>query len=130
MAIKSKYVDIDLDFKPNPIYDKGDIKLKKDTDAIEQSIRNILQTRQGERPFKSDFGGSINDMLFETPDNFNLAIMRVNVENDLKRFEPRVGNTDANVINIEGRDSGLNVQVNYETVSTSEQAQVLIRRTR
>ncbi len=42
MPIRPKYIDIDLDFKPNPLYEKGDIKLKKDNDAVEQSIKNIL----------------------------------------------------------------------------------------
>ena len=126
-----KYIDIDLDFKPNPLYEKGDIKLKKDNDAVEQSIKNILMTRQGERPFKSDFGGTINDMLFDDADDkFNLAVMRVSVENDVKKFEPRVGDASSDVIDVQGRDSGLNVQINYGTEITQEQTQVLIRRTR
>jgi phage baseplate assembly protein W len=46
----------------------GDITLDTDLDAIKNSLQNILSTRKGSRRMLPEFGGTIEEMLFEPMD--------------------------------------------------------------
>lgn len=50
---------------PNPF--TGDLSIKKDQNAIQESVRNIVLTAIGERPFDRSFGTNIYTVLFEQP---------------------------------------------------------------
>ena len=62
VAAKEVYADLDMNFTPHPI--TGDLTIKKDTDAIKQSIKNIMLTNYYERPFKPALGGGFRELLF------------------------------------------------------------------
>ena len=62
VAAKEVYADLDMNFKAHPI--TGDLTIKKDSDAIKQSIKNIMLTNYYERPFKPSLGGGFRDLLF------------------------------------------------------------------
>ena len=53
--------------EPNP-FDK-DLTIKKDKNAIKESIRNCILTTQGERPFEPTFGTKIYSSVFENIDD-------------------------------------------------------------
>lgn len=57
---------------------------------IRQSIRIILETAKGERVMRRDFGCGIHDLVFEAVDTTTLQRIRSEVEEALRRFEPRV----------------------------------------
>ena len=61
----TKYSDIDLLFA-NKL--SGDIFKKVDAAAVKQSVKNIVRTRKGEKPFNPEFGSNIGDFLFELAD--------------------------------------------------------------
>ena len=65
ILIKNIYSDIPMFIEPNP-FDK-DMVIKKDQNAINESVRNILLTRNGERPFESNFGTNLLNAVFENP---------------------------------------------------------------
>ena len=52
VAAKEVYADLDMNFTPHPI--TGDLTIKKDTDAIKQSIKNIMLTNYYERKKKEE----------------------------------------------------------------------------
>jgi hypothetical protein len=62
---KGIYTDIPMFISRNPF--TGDLSLKKDQNAIQESVRNIILTTIGERPFDNEFGTNINSILFEHP---------------------------------------------------------------
>ena len=86
---RDQYSDIDFHFVPN--INTKDVSIQTDTEAIRQSIINILTTNRGERPFLPAFGASLfGKPLFE---NFN-SISRVSLRQDItfaiENWEPRV----------------------------------------
>ena len=93
-AVKSQlnarngFTDLDLRFKPHPNF--GDLVPLKDVAAIRGSIRNILLTRPGERPFQPTLGCSLQDYLFEPAGPITEAAMREVIHNAITIHEPRV----------------------------------------
>ena len=57
------FKDINLSFKRHPV--TNDVVTIRDEDAIKRSVKNIIFTILGEKPFLSRFGSSINAALFE-----------------------------------------------------------------
>ncbi len=62
---KEIYSDLPMFISPNPF--TGDLSIKKDQNAIQESVRNIVLTAIGERPFDRSFGTNIYTVLFEQP---------------------------------------------------------------
>ncbi len=91
------YSDFDFPFKKHPV--TKDVPIKRDVEAVKQSVRNILLTRRGEKFFDPDFGGSLTEFLFENFDIVVEAEMNQRIVNTLRNYEPRV-----KVLNIEIED--------------------------
>ena len=68
MASKA-FKDINLSFKRHPV--TNDVVTIRDEDAIKRSVKNIIITILGEKPFEPTFGSVINDSLFELSTNLN-----------------------------------------------------------
>jgi phage baseplate assembly protein W len=88
VAREVSYTDIDFGFRANPI--TGDIALKRDDEAVKQSVLNILLTNRGERPFDPDFGANIRNQLFENFDPIVKQLIEDDVRTALRNYEPRV----------------------------------------
>ena len=82
--------DINLSFKRHPV--TNDVVTIRDEDAIKRSVKNIIFTILGEKPFIPNFGSVINDSLFE----LNTSLSEIRIEDDIRssilNFEPRVTN--------------------------------------
>ena len=91
------YSDFDFPFKKHPV--TKDVPIKRDVEAVKQSVRSILLTRRGEKFFDPDFGGSLTEFLFENFDPIVEAEMNQRIVNTLRNYEPRV-----KVLNIEIED--------------------------
>jgi len=91
------YSDFYFPFKKHPV--TKDVPIKRDVEAVKQSVRNILLTRRGEKFFDPDFGGSLTEFLFENFDPIVEAEMNQRIVNTLRNYEPRV-----KVLNIEIED--------------------------
>ena len=68
---------------------KEDISRKLNENAIKESIKNIILTNKGERPFQPGFGCDLDKLLFEnaTPQTFDL--IKTVVEEAIDLYEPR-----------------------------------------
>lgn len=122
LARSKDYADIDFGFRANPV--TGDVSLKKGTEAIKQSVRNILLTNKGERPFDPEFGSNIRSQLFENFDPITEALLTEEIRTALRNYEPRVRVLD---VTVDGRpDSNqMNVTLNYEIQSPEQVADSL-----
>lgn len=87
-----EYKDLNLAFKLHPEF--GDVRPVKDLNAIKNSIRNILLTRKGEKPFQPAFGCNLKPYLFEHADRFTEIAIEQEIKYSIDRFEPRVKLTD------------------------------------
>ena len=89
------FKDINLSFKRHPV--TKDVVTIRDEDAIKRSVRNIIFTILGEKPFEPNFGSVINESLFDL--NTNLSEIRVSdeIQSSLLNYEPRISNIDVTV---------------------------------
>jgi phage baseplate assembly protein W len=68
----------------------GEIELVAFEEDIRQAIRIILETAQGERVMRPDFGSGLHELLFEPVNATTMALVRHRVEQALIAWEPRI----------------------------------------
>ena len=107
------FKDINLSFKRHPV--TNDELTIRNEDAIKRSVRNIIFTILGEKPFQPLFGSVINESLFEL--NSGLSEMKVSdeIKQSLLNYEPRIDNIKVDV-SIYPDSNDLNCTVQYDIV--------------
>jgi phage baseplate assembly protein W len=89
------FSDIDLNFTKHPV--TGDITRRYDENAIKASVKNLLLTRNFERPFHSEIGSPVRALMFELPGPmFDVMLQRAIID-VINNFEPRVEIIDVRV---------------------------------
>ena len=84
------FKDINLSFKRHPV--TSDVVVLKNEDAIKRSVKNIIFTILGEKPYDPFFGSVINESLFELNTSLNEIAVTDTIEDSLKKYEPRISN--------------------------------------
>lgn len=87
-GLTRQYSDLDLSLNIHPAY--GDAIPLYDLDALRQSIRLILLTEPGERPFKPNFGCGLRRHLFEPSTPATVARIRETIYDALDKYEDRI----------------------------------------
>ena len=107
------FKDINLSFKRHPV--TNDVLTIRDEDAIKRSVRNIIFTTLGEKPFQPNFGSVINESLFDL--NTNLSEIRITdeIKSSLLNYEPRIDNIEVTVQVAPDRNE-MNCTVQYDIV--------------
>ena len=82
------YADLRKDMLLNPV--NSDVSRFTDEESVKDSLRNILLTNKGERPFKPTFGGGLRDLLFENIGLGTREFVKTNIESIITNYEPRV----------------------------------------
>ena len=116
MANTRTFSDLDMGFLPNPI--SRDISRKFDENAIKQSIKNIILTKNFERPFHSDVGSQISSLLFEPITPMTSAMIKKTVANTINSYEPRIDLLDVSVL-LSPDNSGVYVTIVFRIINTS-----------
>ena len=107
--ISQGFKDISATFKVNPVND--DLIAMKNENAIARSVRNLVVTIPGEKPF-SDIGSRVTDMLFENMDMITSNAIQDEIENTIRTYEPRVELQDV-VVKPDFDSNQYDVTVNY-----------------
>jgi phage baseplate assembly protein W len=89
------FKDVSLSFKAHPI--THDILTLTNVNAINRSLRNLVLTLMGERPFNSLLGTQLSSSLFEILDTRVTSSIESEIRNVITNFEPRV---EINTINV------------------------------
>lgn len=89
------FSDIDLNFGAHPV--TKDVSKKYDDYAIKQSVKNLILTRNFERPFHSEIGTPLSSLLFEPVSPASAQLIKKVIEQTIINFEPRVVLTDVQV---------------------------------
>ena len=112
MASKA-FKDINLSFKRHPV--TNDVIAIRDEDAIKRSVKNIVFTTLGEKPFVPQFGSVVNESLFDL--NTELSEIRVadEIRSSLLNYEPRIDNIIVNVT-VSPDTNEMNCTVQYDIV--------------
>ena len=107
------FKDINLSFKRHPV--TNDLVAIRNEDAIKKSVKNIIFTILGEKPFEPEFGSVINDSLFELNTSLNEMKVSDEIKQSLLNFEPRIDNIRVTV-SIYPDSNELNCAVQYDIV--------------
>ena len=108
--------DINLSFKRHPV--TNDLVSIRDEDAIKRSVKNIIFTILGEKPFEPTFGSVINNALFDLDTNLNEIRIQDEITSSLNRFEPRIDNIIVTVSVVPDTNE-MNCTVQYDIVGLS-----------
>ena len=86
--ISQGFKDISMSFQTNPL--TNDLIAMKNENAIARSVKNIVFTNPGEKFFNPRFGSRITDSLFENADDFTAIEIQTQIQESIRRYEPRV----------------------------------------
>ena len=118
--ILAQYTDFDIDFSKNEF--TGDLSIKEERAAIQQSVRNIIMTRKNEKPFNPNFGVGLHDLLFDNWGDLTRIILFNDIKVQLFEFEPRVV-LDNVILDDSNMDSNeLTIGIQYKILKQIDQA--------
>lgn len=90
------FSDLDLNFTPHPV--TGDLVQRIDENAVKQALKNLLQIRHFEKPWHSEIGSPLRELLFENITPVTEKMAQRAIIDVISNFEPRVNIIDVNVI--------------------------------
>lgn len=123
------FKDLDFNFFRHP--KTADVSVRSDEEAIKQSIRNLLLTKNFERPFRSQIGSPIYGLLFEPVSTLTTAMMKRVIENTIENFEPRVDLLDVNIkFNAEQNNAIIGIVFRIKNTQTPVSINLVLERTR
>jgi len=86
--ISRGFKDLSASFQTNPL--SNDLIALKNESAIARSVRNLVLTGQGERPFQPVLGTGVSRLLFENMDKLTASSIRSELRTTIENYEPRV----------------------------------------
>lgn len=118
------YKDLNVAFTRHPI--TSDVTTKANEESIKQALRNLVLLNKNEKPFHSNIGGGIYDMLFENMDEPGTeTIIQYELQAMISQFEPRVDLTDISVNFIHDQNS-VAIVIYFVILNTLEPSSVSI----
>ena len=93
----------------------NDAGIVKNDNSVKQSIRNLVMTAPGEKPFQPLIGSKTRALLFEPMDPFTIDAIRDEIINTINQYEPRVQLTEVEVIPFQETNK-VNITVQYRIV--------------
>ena len=108
--LSRQFRDFSMSMKANP--NTEDFSVVKNENSIKQSMKNLVMTGFGERPFQPVLGTGVSRLLFENMDKLTASAIRSEVRTTIENYEPRV---EINEIIVEPDYEGnaMNVTLQY-----------------
>ena len=116
VRISRKFRDISFSFARNPVND--DILSINDADAIKRAVINLVRTKSGERFYDSLVGTEVEASLFEVQSSEVANNLKIDIQNVLKNYEPRVADVAVEV-NYPIDSNEIYIQIEYSIVGLS-----------
>lgn len=129
MTVPFVYSDLDFNFIPNPI--TGDVAIKYDADAVKASITSLVLTHNYERPFHSEIGSQVGNMLFELGSNLTTLSIQQSIIDVITTFEPRA-QINFVTVDTDNDPHSITATINFTVVNTTQPVQMslVLMRTR
>jgi len=107
------YSDIALSFVANP--NTGDVTPVANERAVKLSLRNLLSTDIGTRPYDPEYGVNLKRYLFKQADALTEVDIIEEIHDAIKTFEPRaiVQAIEANVV-----PNGIDITIEFKVKDT------------
>ena len=107
------FKDLSMSFQVNPL--NNDLISITNETAIARSVRNLIFTLPGERFFNQNLGSRVSKVLFENMDEISASVIKDEIENTIRNYEPRVDLISVDV-SPNYDDNEFNVTINYYIV--------------
>jgi len=107
------FLDISASWQNNPL--SNDLIGLKNENAIARSVRNLILTTQGERPFQPVLGSNVNNLLFDNMDKLTASTLKDEIRNTIENYEPRVELEDI-IVDPNFDNNEFNVTIQYYIV--------------
>ena len=118
---KRAYSDFDGAMNLHPI--RNDLVSVTDTDAVRQSVRNLILTNHYEVPFAPSRGGNLASVLFEQVTRFTSLDVENSIRSTLESDEPRIDQISV-IVNDQSDSNAYYVTVFFRIISTNVQAEI------
>ena len=120
--LQDKFADFLSSFEVNP--DTGDLYRNINDYAVKESLKNLILTDLGERPFQPTIGSDIRNMMFEVINDLTVHRLRTAIETTIYNHEPRVVLRDLSVVPDESHNM-VSITIFYTTINSPGQLQDL-----
>ncbi len=90
------FTDFNLLFSKHPV--SNDLNVKTNEDAVKSSLRNLISTKNYERPFHPEIGCQVHSLLFENFTPVTVQTMKRSIFEVVRKFEPRVTILDIKIM--------------------------------
>lgn len=80
----------DIPRNMNRDFTNNDLSVVTNTNAVQQSMANIIMTRKGERAFDPTYGCEIDATLFELMNQTSALVIERSIYDAINKHEPRV----------------------------------------
>lgn len=120
--VSRSFKDISFNFSKNPI--TNDIVVLKNEEAIKQSVKNLVLTKIGERPFNPYLGTDTTSYLFELSSAVSANTLIEEIEKVLNLNEPRIRLVKIDV-NVEEDGNDYEVLIEYNIIGLPEEVQTI-----
>lgn len=121
------YADFLMNLDENPV--SFDLARKTNEESVKQSIKNLLLTDKGERPYQPNLGCNIRQLLFDTITPDTIIVMRELIQETLDAYETR-----ATIIGVDVTssidDNAVNIAVVFSVINSSEPVTLVTSLTR
>ena len=111
--VSKGFKDVSASFQVSAL--NYDLISLKNENAIARSLRNLVLTLPGEKPFNQNLGSNVSKSVFENMDNISATIIQSEIENTINNFEPRV-----KLLNVDVKpnydENEFNVTIQYEII--------------
>lgn len=119
-----RYSDLDFNFAKSAT---NDVSRKFDSNAIRQSLRNIVLTNFYERPFRPSLGANLISRLFDNFYPSMLGEINIDITRVIETAEPRI--TLINVLtDFDQTHSELKVEIEYSFLDETDIVDITIER--
>ena len=108
--VVQQFKDINGSYQIKPL--NRDLIQLKNANAIARSIRNLIMTVPGERPFNPVLGSQVTSLLFENLDKLTASTIKSEIINTVTNFEPRVRLNEV-IVKAQPNNNQFDVQIQY-----------------
>lgn len=123
LYVQQTYSDFTNDLTVHPISQQ--LVILKNADSVKQSLRNLILTNLGEKPFSPLFGSNVNKSLFELFDPFFVEDVKRYVTLAVTQYEKRVNLISVDVTQ-DARETGVTINIVFSLINTTQPLSISI----
>jgi phage baseplate assembly protein W len=112
-----QFSDLNLLFSAHPV--TLDVVKKVDEEAVKASIKNLLSTKNYERPFHPEIGCQIYSLMFENFTPVVRQVMLKTISDAIEKFEPRAQLLDVRIREKQD-DNALDIEVIFKIINSDK----------